>query len=305
MDNAVARKPDAGELTLFDPDKALQTVAIAEAGEKHWARAKDPAKLFDAIAAKVKAQAEYVVWRDGKAKPAHRPKKNSFSTERVLPAADPGDLTAHRWRKAFCLKGDTGTIIDQDKMALALEDAKARALRIVEGEKNVRGTEGTGENEWYTPAEIIADARRVLGMIDLDPASSEQAQTVVQARQYFSLADDGLMRMWHGNVWLNPPYAQPFIEQFADKMIAEVQACRVTQAIMLTHNYTDTAWFQKLAAQADAVCFPKGRIRFVAPDGTLAAPTQGQAFFYFGNAPARFFEVFSSRGFVAGPLARQ
>src|SRR5262249_31595033 len=44
------------------------------------------------------AQADYVVWRDGVARPAHRPKK-SFSTESVLPAADPGDLVAHRWRK--------------------------------------------------------------------------------------------------------------------------------------------------------------------------------------------------------------
>ena len=34
----------------------------------------------------------YIVWRDGTARPAHRPKENSSSTERVLPAADPGDV---------------------------------------------------------------------------------------------------------------------------------------------------------------------------------------------------------------------
>jgi phage N-6-adenine-methyltransferase len=157
----------------------------------------------------------------------------------------------------------------------AIRAANAKVAVDLLGDKKVRGTQGTGENEWYTPADIIADARRVLGVIDLDPASSEHAQSVVQALQYFSLADDGLMRMWHGHVWLNPPYAQPFIEQFADKMIEEVKASRVKQAIMLTHNYTDTAWFQKLAVQSSAICFPKGRVRFVAPDGTLAAPTQG------------------------------
>lgn len=180
-----------------------------------------------------------------------------------------------------------------------LNEASAVSVsRKLWGNENVRGTQGTGENEWYTPADIIQNARAVLGVIDLDPASSEQAQHTVQALQYLTLADDGLMRMWHGNVWLNPPYAQPHIESFADKMILEVRSGRVTSAIMLTHNYTDTAWFQKLAAAANAVCFPKGRIRFEAPDGSLASPTQGQAFFYFGNNPARFIEVFSSRGVV-------
>jgi RNase P/RNase MRP subunit p29 len=44
----------------------------------------------------------------------------------VLPD-DPGKRVAERWRKRFCFKGETGTIVDNDKMALALADAKARA----------------------------------------------------------------------------------------------------------------------------------------------------------------------------------
>jgi phage N-6-adenine-methyltransferase len=179
-----------------------------------------------------------------------------------------------------------------------MEAANAKVTVDLLGGSKTRGTQGTGENEWYTPADIIHDARAVLGVIDLDPASSEQAQRIVQALQYFTLADDGLKRMWHGNVWLNPPYAQPHIEDFADKMIAEIDAARVVSAIMLTHNYTDTAWFQKLAGRANPVCFPKGRIRFEAPDGTLASPTQGQAFFYFGKDVPKFSEVFSPLGFV-------
>jgi hypothetical protein len=45
-------------------------------------------------------------------------------------------------------------------------------------------------------------------------------------------------------------------------------------------------------------CFPKGRIRFVDPNGELASPTQGQTFFYFGTAIRRFVEVFDARGVV-------
>lgn len=179
------------------------------------------------------------------------------------------------------------------------ETAAITISRQLWGNENVRGTQGTGENEWYTPADILDDVRKVLGVIDLDPASSEHAQRTVKASKYFTLADDGLKQPWHGSVFLNPPYAQPHIENFADKMIAEIAACRVKTAIMLTHNYTDTAWFQKLAAAASAICFTKGRIRFEAPNGELAAPTQGQAFFFFGPNPGHFFEVFRPIGFIA------
>lgn len=200
------------------------------------------------------------------------------------------------------------TSTPQRLMQLARDSASTQNLneitaitinRKLWGNDKVRGTQGTGENEWYTPADIIQAAQTVLGAIDLDPASSEHAQRTVQASKYFTLADDGLTQPWHGSVFLNPPYAQPHIENFADKMIAEVAACRVKTAIMLTHNYTDTAWFQKLAVAASAICFTRGRIRFEAPNGELAAPTQGQAFFFFGNQPGRFYEVFRPFGFIA------
>lgn len=165
-------------------------------------------------------------------------------------------------------------------------------------EAGVRGTTGTGENEWYTPADHIALARQVMGGIDLDPASSHVANRVVQAAYFFSAETNGLDKEWAGRVWLNPPYAQPFIAQFADKMVNEWKSGRVEAAIVLTHNYTDTAWFQDLAAVASAICFTRGRVRFVSPAGDLAAPTQGQAFFYFGHDVDAFASSFAEIGFV-------
>ena len=165
----------------------------------------------------------------------------------------------------------------------------------------VRGTFGTGENEWYTPNQHIELARQVLGHIDLDPASSAQANEVVRADRFFTEKQNGLEQDWFGRVWLNPPYAQPFIADFARKLLVELEIGRVESAIALTHNYTDTSWFHWLAEMASCICFTRGRVKFVSPQGELAAPTQGQAFFYFGPSTDRFADVFDETGFVVKP----
>ncbi|MGF6986509.1 phage N-6-adenine-methyltransferase [Paraburkholderia atlantica] len=157
---------------------------------------------------------------------------------------------------------------------------------------------GTGENEWYTPPDYIEAARRAMGSIDLDPASSAAAQKVVQATRYFDAEMDGLAQTWTGNVWLNPPYSQPAIARFADKAVLEVNAGNVAQMITLTHNYTDTSWWHALAGRADAICFTRGRIGFLGSDGEVAAPTQGQTFCYIGRDVTSFTEQFSAFGLV-------
>lgn len=157
---------------------------------------------------------------------------------------------------------------------------------------------GTGVNEWYTPETYIIAARDAMGGIDLDPASSEQANETVQALHIFTEEDDGLSKDWHGKVWLNPPYSQPAISHFAAKVCTEWGLGNIDSAIVLTHNYTDTAWFHSVANSCQAICFTRGRIAFVSPDGKKAAPTQGQAFFYFGENVQRFTSVFGDIGLV-------
>jgi phage N-6-adenine-methyltransferase len=182
------------------------------------------------------------------------------------------------------------------------DEAEAIAIsRLVWGH-NVRGCGGTGEDEWHTPREYVDLARAVLGGIDLDPATSEQAQETVQADRYFTAEHDGLKHQWPGRVWLNPPYARSLIPQFVHKLCEEIVAGRVTAAIMLTHNYTDTTWFHEAAQLAGAICFPQGRVTFCAPDGELANPTQGQTFFYFGKDTRRFGDLFRDVGRVWVPF---
>jgi hypothetical protein len=50
----------------------------------------------------------------------------------------------------------------------------------------------TGEYEWYSPREVVDAARDVLGAIDLDPASCDLANEVIQAAQIFTRERNGL-----------------------------------------------------------------------------------------------------------------
>lgn len=177
----------------------------------------------------------------------------------------------------------------------AKADREASAASI---DKNVRGTQGTGDNEWYTPQEHVERARRVMGAFDVDPASNPIAQEKIGAGQFFTEETDGLAQEWRGRVWLNPPYAQPLIGDFMSKLREEYSAGRCTEAVALTHNYTDTRWFQETAKEATAICFTRGRIKFYSPSGDIAAPTQGQAFFYFGPNADNFAAEFAEVGFV-------
>ena len=79
-------------------------------------------------------------------------------------------------------------------------------------------------DEWYTPQEYIDAAKAVMGGIDLDPASSELAQTVVKADVYLTRFDNGLgqARWLHQRIWLNPPYSNP--GPWIEKLVREHQA---------------------------------------------------------------------------------
>jgi ParB family chromosome partitioning protein len=154
---------------------------------------------------------------------------------------------------------------------------------------------GSGQNEWHTPPEYVEVVRAVLGAIDLDPASCKVAQRTVKATKFFTITDDGLTKEWHGRVFLNPPYSQPVCRNFVSKLITERHSGRCKAAILLTHNFTDTAWFQKAGALADAICFTRGRIKFV-HQHPGNAPIQGQAFFYFGDNVSGFREKFAAFG---------
>ena len=225
--------------TKFKPQEAKSRDAKADAVIDYAKKVKDWPTLETAVEKKVEDQTEFVRWWDdsvrGKGKRANVADRGHF-------VEDVENLTGITKQQV-------------SKWGQRLKDIKAyrdllyghayRKAMALKGSTDQHGASGTGENEWFTPVEFLDVARDVLGEFDLDPASSDKAQKRVQASQYFTLQDDGLEHEWLGRVWLNPPYVQPFIARFVVKMVAERRAGRVTAAIMLTHNYTDTAWFHE------------------------------------------------------------
>lgn len=150
--------------------------------------------------------------------------------------------------------------------------------------------------EWYTPADYIEAARDLMGGIDLDPASSKEAQRIVLAGTYYTKGDDGLSKDWFGRVWLNPPYSMPDVEQFIDRVVENYNAGAIDCAVVLTNNGTDTGWFHKILSASGIACFTKGRVKFWGPNSSQAR--QGQTIFYLGESPEKFAEKFRKFGLV-------
>jgi phage N-6-adenine-methyltransferase len=159
----------------------------------------------------------------------------------------------------------------------------------------VHVSNNSGKYEWYTPHKFIEAARKVMDSIDLDPASSEIANNIVHATKYYTKEDNGLVHPWYGNVWMNPPYNNSLVGEFTQKLLEELP--NIEQACVLVNNATETRWFQKILRKSNAVCFVKGRIKFLDINGeTTGSSLQGQVILYFGYNTYGFYEHFDEFG---------
>lgn len=201
-----------------------------------------------------------------------------------------------RWQRASRVDADDFEEYLRDCQKNGREVTQAGLLKIANG---AHVGNNSGNSEWYTPQKYVEAVHEVMGFIDTDPCSCEAANEVVRAETFFTEEQDGLQQEWHGCVYVNPPYGDGTVEEFAVKLLLELDAGRATQAIFLVNNCTETKWFQTLVSHAAAVCFPCGRISFWSPDRASKTPLQGQAILYFGTNAKRFKRVFSGIGFTS------
>lgn len=274
---ALDRANDIQEIiNLRDKVMAMQVFAAAQGFEE----AAQKAKIYQ-----LKAERKAGDWLE---KNVRQGGHNSKSQDETLLPNGVDKYESSRWQTEASVPEETfNEWIDE--CLSTKKEISAAGLRRMASSYHV----SDDSYEWFTPVEYIEAARGVMGSIDLDPATSIEAQEVIQAKSYYTKDDDGLSKPWFGNVWLNPPYNMPLIERFVDRIVNEYKSDIVTSAIVLTNNSTDTGWFHRLLEYP--VCFTRGRIQFWNGDDKLAT-RQGQAIFYLGKDTDLFAKLFSLFG---------
>ena len=235
--------------------------------------------------------------------------KNGQAAGEIATAHRPKEVSGMATLKGLGVTRDASSL-SQKIAAVPQEEFEAHLdeLREQHKEITVAGVErlaagvgahvshNSGDNEWYTPKEYVEAARKVMGGIDLDPASTAEANAVIKAERYFTIEDNGLVQPWAGRIWMNPPYASDLIHEFITKLCGVSD--EIVAACVLVNNATETQWFQLLAGFSDAVAFPKGRVKFWHPQKVSATPLQGQAVLYMGDRTESFLDTFSKFGVV-------
>lgn len=133
-------------------------------------------------------------------------------------------------------------------------------------------------DEWPTPRWLVDQLAAEFGSFDLDPAATAGN---AKAPAFYTIADDGLAREWHGRVWLNPPYGRD-IGAWTRKAAAEARRGNASVVVALVPASVDTAWFRQATADAALLRFWPGRISF----GSDRAPFPS-AVMAFGRLPGR------------------
>ena len=119
-----------------------------------------------------------------------------------------------------------------------------------------------GSCEWWTPPELIHD----LGPFDLDPCAGEPVPWETATEMY---SEGGLLRQWHGRVWLNPPYGNE-IGRWLSKLKHH------GNGIALVFARTGAPWFHEhIWNSCDGILFLRKRLYFHHKDGKKAKQNAG------------------------------
>ncbi len=119
--------------------------------------------------------------------------------------------------------------------------------------------EGLTTDSWITPRFILDR----LGDFDLDPCACDP-QPWPTARRMVTEKENGLLTLWEGMVWLNPPYGKA-LGTWLNRLALH------DNGIALVFARTDTrAFHESVWPFASSLLFLRGRITFCTPDGQPA-----------------------------------
>ena len=188
----------------------------------------------------------------------------------------------------------------------------------------------SGNTEFYTPSEIMNVVKEMFPVIELDPASCERANQVVQAKRIYTKDMDGLRLPWQAStVWLNHPFSKgekacklnckkkacndptyskyrghcidkdiPSNLDWVEYLLSEHDKNHIGESLNITFCNSPETFCQRLLSRGKS-CFINGRVNFndVNGDKTSGAP-KGCFITYIGEREGDFTRIFSKIGVV-------
>lgn len=170
-------------------------------------------------------------------------------------------------------------------------------------------------DSWMTPDWVLDLVRKVLGTIDLDPASSYEANQRVKAVGYFDKEQNALsLDTWSPvpvSIYLNPPGGKRGNKSmsglFWDKLLEQRELGLVEHAVFMCFSaeaLQSTQINSRRPIGSFPICIPKRRIQFVDPTEYRQQPSHSNVIVYVPgntNVVSRFYEVFEPVGSLMSP----
>jgi hypothetical protein len=303
MANGLARNVDRRSPAVVRAGEAAAKIHAADKAEEIAKRIKDARGLEKALLQKLEVQRDFAA--------EYRAKFPQGGDRRSLEYQDdsPVALVAADWCLSFGFHVRTVQrwleLLDESGFVNKKNGILKKCWQLAELWQSANFM--SDSVEWYTPARYIEAVRECLGGIDLDPASSAQANETVGAMRIFS--HSGLERQWQGRVFTNPPYGKTddgksLAAAFCVKAIEEYESGNVEACIILINSLHSQTWQAPLYKYV--VCFVDHRIQFISGDGEENKnPTFQNIFVYLGSDVARFANVFGKFGYVMGRIDGQ
>jgi hypothetical protein len=295
----IVNRDDHQSAVIFEPQQTKKKDEKLNAVIEYAKRIKDWPLLEQAVDQKIEEQAEFVTWwsknvsaNQGARTDISVDKRKGLGMSEAEKATGISNQQVSKWAKR---------LTEPEKYRAKLYGvAWKQAMGVIAGNMM------SETNEWYTPSTYLDSVRAVFGgTIDLDPASCETANRTVGALAFFTQADKSERLEWYGRVFLNPPYGIEDGESragiFCRKAIAEYEAGRVSECIILVNSVHSQKWQRPL--YAFPVCFVDHRIEFVDESGVSNPnPTFGNIFVYLGPNKERFADEFRQHGYCMEPI---
>lgn len=167
-------------------------------------------------------------------------------------------------------------------------------------------------DDWLTPIWLVNSAKQVLGEIDLDPASSPEANVRVGAKKFYTKEEeDGLTKEWRDTIFCNPPggkvKGKSVAALFWTYLMQEIKSGNVNHAIFICFSAEALQNTQGKGVPSVGeypFCIPAKRIHFDYPGSERKkAPTHGNVIVYVPgivNNTRLFVETFKNFGVVIG-----